>query len=195
MFGIRTGETKTADAITLLASHPLTHHFTLLGASKTFYLLRNKPLGQVGTGISLVATPNGLVDVVLVAADNSPKHDPTTWSDFVAEPVIAGDIISQFGGPNFMNNPSFPDDPLLTYTDMGLVVRIQHMKSLEVGNPVTGLMLFTIHACPPNPTRVSYVPWHGFASSLVYSYTADWVEVPKGGAYSNLLAGTRFPCR
>src|SRR5260221_3171415 len=95
MFGVRLGQTRQADAITLLKSHPLLQTYDVLSIDPFIMQNRQEKTAQ----IRIAATADGLVQGIAVTAGLPPSYFELTDDSYPGS-IQLGDAMSLLGNPD-----------------------------------------------------------------------------------------------
>ncbi len=167
LFGIRPGETRVEDAVSLLTSHPLTRDFEVMTRAPFIGRSRQKP----DLLITLSGTPEGLVDSVLLSFGLPPSDKEASPSELLANGTSLGDFVSLYGVPDYVC-VSEKGGCTAIYVHLGLMIdispRSDDLEHIMVDESVTRLVLFSMKVCPPTATVSLRSPWRGFTTIKRY---------------------------
>jgi hypothetical protein len=192
LFGVRPGQTTTAEAAALLRSHPLLRDFDLVSTDP----FRIEGQDERIVMITFNGGADGRVDeisLVSYARYGSPQYEK---SRALPTGGTLGDVLSLFGTPDFIQI-AYGRDPMLIYLDSRLMVSLVRPKDFEqrrIGPDMqlSRLTLFRLENCPPTAWVYGLLRWIGMAHYQRYMFVHS-TEVP---VRRILSAGTNFaPCQ
>lgn len=146
LFGIRTGETKAADAVSMLKSHPITREFILVQQNPFI-------VGKDGTTIAFTKTPDELVDDIILITHPALGASITNALNSLPEFISSGDMVEKFGSPDFV----WIGYGLIGYEYISSVSGIYFTvprtngtnERFSVERPISDILVFKINKCPP----------------------------------------------
>lgn len=163
LFGIWPGKTSVEDAVSLLASHPLTRDFDVI--IKTPFTVRGRQ--QPDLLVRFSETPGGLVDTVVLSSGFLVNNKESSISGLFAEEVSLGDFVSLYGVPDYV---CVTEKGICTalYAHLGLMIDLVpssgELEHLMVDASVSRLVLFNMKVCPPARSTSRRSLWRGFTS-------------------------------
>ncbi len=170
LFGIRPGETRVDDAVSHLASHPLTRDFEVI--STTPFMVRGRQ--QPDLLVKFSKTPDGLVDSIVLSSGFLLTNNRSSISGLFSEAVVLGNFVSLYGAPDFVC-VSKTGVCTAFYVHFGLMIgiipRTGDVEHITVDEAVSRLALFNLQHCPPARLAFRYAPWLGLTTIERYQST------------------------
>lgn len=194
LLGVRPGETNGITAAALLRSHPLTRQFEVI-SERPFRI--EGDAGQIMM-ISFNEAADGIVDEITLAAFL--RYNPDTGSPYSGNVIlppsgVLGDILSQFGSPDFVQLTQ-GGDPLLVFVDASVSASLRRAqitdRHLSPLAPLSRLTLYRMEKCPASAFDYVFLRWNGMVNFQRYAF-ADTLTIPIRRINS---AGAGFaPCK